>query len=72
MIRNAFVAALLLATLASASAGPDQAPWWTPRRLVVCNGYGCQEAPDPYWEGPIRVRRPCHEWRQCYWRQRLW
>jgi len=70
MIRNVFAAAVLLATVGSAGASADL--WWTPRRLVICNAYGCREPPDPYWDGPIRVQRPCHEWRQCYWRQRWW
>lgn len=61
-------AALLAAALASSPAGADYV-WWTPR-LVICDRGICQEAPDPYWEGPYRVQRPCREWRQCYWHQR--
>ena len=45
--------------------------WWNPR-LIICDRAGCHEAPDPYWDGPYRVHRPCREWRQCYWRQHWW
>ena len=49
----------------------EQTGGWVPR-LIICNQSGCHEAPDPYWEGPFRVQRPCPEWRYCYWRQKWW
>ena len=51
-------ALLLLATVGSAAASPSQGSWWPARRLVICNATGCQEAPDPYWDGASWVHRP--------------
>jgi hypothetical protein len=76
MILRTILAGLGAATVLAASpvfspAKADHVAWWTPR-LVICDANNCREAPDPYWEGPARVQRPCRDWQQCYWRQRWW
>jgi hypothetical protein len=74
ILRTIFTAVLGVAMSATSLAhSPANAQtWgWTPK-LVICNPAGCREAPDPYWEGPARVQRPCRDWQQCYWRQRWW
>lgn len=70
--RNIFGAFIVLAaSIVDSAASTDRIAWWTPK-LVICDHNSCRETPEPYWEGPARVQRPCREWRACYWRQRWW